>query len=313
MPQAENVFRLDTKSLPFDEALLWRRNADEFGVSLECHLHGGYGVASAFREWMVAHGWQELEGLQSEENDCAFWHANSSLAARILAVHRGDAFAKELARIKTLRGELQRQAIEAISKWNAWAEVLEQTPSIVLAGPPNVGKSTLFNFWNQAALATIQDGQGTTRDAVEVVLRLGAPGEEALFMLADTAGIGDGLDALDEQAMQFAWELIDSAWKVIWVIDTARKPSAAVLHRLQNRFPQDLILLHRADLKAEWEPSSLGIAPDFVGDQEHAGSLIAEMETKLLRGLGAPPPPGTLVALRKAQREALQDLLRDLG
>ena len=203
--------------------------------------------------------------------------------------------------------------MEAITKWNAWAEVLEQPPSIVLAGPPNVGKSTLFNRWNQAALATIQDGHGTTRDAVEVVLRLGAKGEEALFTLTDTAGLGDAMRALDQKAMQFAWEQIDAAWKVIWVLDASEKPSEAVLPRLQNRRSEDLVLLNRMDLNPGWVPSSLGIAPDFHGDQNQASTLIAELEAKLLQQLGAPPPPGTLVAVRKAQREALEDLLHGLG
>lgn len=313
VPPSQNDFRLDAKSLPFDEALLWRRSNAGSPVHLECHLHGGYGVAAAFREWMAERGWKEVENAELEKFDRDLWHANSPLAARVLAMHRGGAFEKELERIKVLRGKTQRAAIDSISKWNAWAEVLEQPPSIVLAGPPNVGKSTLFNIWNRAALATIQDGHGTTRDAVEVALSLGAPGEEALFTLTDTAGLGEGLSELDHLAMQFAWEKIDAAWKVVWVLDTALKPSPSVLKRLQNRTSKDLILLNRIDLQAEWTPSSVGIKPDLSGSQSHVTTLIAELEAKLLQHLGPPPPPSTLLAVQQAQREALQELLHGLG
>lgn len=310
-PQTENSFRLNGKSLPFDEALLWRRAAKGERLTLECHLHGGYGVASAFRDWMTEHAWLEVGGSLCEEDPSALWNANSPLAARVLAAHRGDAFQKELQRMQALPGAAQRKAIEDMAQWNAWGRVLEQPRSIVLAGPPNVGKSTLFNHWNRAALATTHDGHGTTRDAVEVTLQLGAPGEEALFLLTDTAGIGDGLSALDQQAMLLAWEQIDSAWQVIWVIDAATEPSAAVLQRLQNRKTKDLILLNRTDLKATWVPSSLGIVSDLSGQIAEVNALLVALEARLLRALGPPPPPGTLIALKESQREALEALLSD--
>ncbi|MDA0666637.1 MAG: 50S ribosome-binding GTPase [Planctomycetota bacterium] len=310
-PQTQNSFRLNGESLPFDEALLWRRETKGQSLTLECHLHGGYGVAAAFRDWMMERGWREVAGSLAEENHPALWNANSPLAARVVAAQSDNAFEKELQRIRDMPAAAQRNAVKDLAQWNAWASALEQPLSIVFAGPPNVGKSTLFNHWNRAALATIHDGQGTTRDAVEVTLQLGAPGEEALFSLTDTAGIGDGLSALDQQAMLVAWEQIDSAWKVIWVIDAAAEPSAAVLKRLQNRTAKDFILLNRTDLKESWVPSSLGIEPDLTGQIAGVDALLVALEAKILQMLGPPPPPGTLIAFKKSQREALEALLSD--
>lgn len=311
LPQVQNSFRLDAKSLPFDEALLWRRSSEGKGLAFECHLHGGYGVAAAFRDWMKEHGWREVEKALSSQDEVDFLNANSSLAARVFAAQRGHAFQKELRRIKSLPLDARRKAVDDIAQWNAWGEVLEQPPSIVLAGPPNVGKSTLFNHWNRAALATTHDGQGTTRDVLEVALQLGTHGEEAMFTLMDTAGLGDGLGDLDQQAMQVAWEQIESAWKVIWVLDAASRPSRTVVDRLKNRTAKDLVLLNRVDLEAGWVPSSVGIEPDLLGENAEVDTLLTALESKLLEALGPPPPPNTLIAVKESQRDSLEALLTD--
>jgi len=309
LPKTQNSFRLDTKSLPFDEALLWRRET-KLGENLciECHLHGGYGVAEAFRNWMQKHGWQEQVPQSKDALDDAFWQATSPLAARVLAAHRSDAFGKELTRLNALVAEERVTAIADLCRWNAWAEVLEHPPKLVLAGPPNVGKSSLFNLWNRAALATTQDGQGTTRDAVEVALHLGAGEEQALFMLSDTAGIGADIGELDRQAMELAWEQIHAAWKVIWVLDCAKKPSVEVLRGLEGRKVEDIVILNRCDLEAGWDPAEYGLSPSLCGHLGQGEEWIALLEAEVLSGLGPAPSPGTLIALKKSQREALEAL-----
>lgn len=307
LPKTKNSFRLDTKSLPFDEALLWRREEEPGSeVCIECHLHGGYGVAEAFRKWMQQNGWQEQQPGTDGGHDDALCQATSPLAARVIVAQRNDAFAQELARIDGLANPDRSAALATLSGWNAWAEVLEKPPRLVLAGPPNVGKSSLFNLWNRAALATTQDGKGTTRDAVEVALTLGEPEEQALFLLSDTAGIGEGFGELDQQAMQLAWEQIRSAWKVIWVLDHATKPSDAVLAGIENRKSEDIVILNRCDLKAGWDPAELGLAPSLRGHLGQGEPWIALLEAEVLRGLGPAPSPGTLIALKKSQRETLE-------
>lgn len=84
---------------------------------------------------------------------------------------------------------------------------------VVLAGPPNAGKSALFNALLGRPRALVSPLPGTTRDYVEAELRLG--GHEVV--LVDTAGLRDGSDALEEAGIARSREQIDGADLVVWV------------------------------------------------------------------------------------------------
>ncbi|MFK5955257.1 MAG: 50S ribosome-binding GTPase [Planctomycetota bacterium] len=309
LPISDESFRLDRHTFPFDEALLWRRAQNGKKLTLECHLHGGYGVAAAFRAWMQQRGWkEEANGTNSSLED-VFLHANSPLAARVFGAHRKQAFALEMQRLDSLSPLQRRARIQEIQQWNSWAEVLESPPKIVLAGPPNVGKSSLFNLWNRAALATIQDGSGTTRDSVEAPILLGKEMEQTLFLLSDTAGIGEGLSVLDQQAMVLALEEVASAWMVIWVLDQHVAPNPVLRQVMSQRKNRDLVVLNRCDLESTWRPDAMGLVADLSGCLALGESWIAQLEACVLSRLGHVPPPGSLVAVKKSQREELEALL----
>jgi len=91
--------------------------------------------------------------------------------------------------------------------------IAEGKPKIVLAGPPNAGKSTLFNKLVQKDAALVSPTAGTTRDYLEAEIDWdGIP-----VVLIDTAGIGNAaLNKLDEAAQMKAQELLKQADVVIY-------------------------------------------------------------------------------------------------
>ncbi|MEW5701604.1 MAG: tRNA uridine-5-carboxymethylaminomethyl(34) synthesis GTPase MnmE [Candidatus Zixiibacteriota bacterium] len=86
---------------------------------------------------------------------------------------------------------------------------------VVLAGPPNVGKSTLFNRLAQDERAIVTEIPGTTRDILREFINLdGYP-----VCLIDTAGIHDATDLVEKIGVERSHGAVRSADGAIWLID----------------------------------------------------------------------------------------------
>ena len=84
---------------------------------------------------------------------------------------------------------------------------------IVLAGPPNAGKSSLLNALAQSDRAIVTPIAGTTRDTIEVpVSRDGVP-----LVLIDTAGLRDGGDVVERLGIARTEQEIDDADLILWL------------------------------------------------------------------------------------------------
>ncbi|HKP94939.1 MAG TPA: tRNA modification GTPase [Fibrobacteria bacterium] len=92
---------------------------------------------------------------------------------------------------------------------------LARSPRVVILGAPNAGKSSLINALVEEERLLVSDIPGTTRDYVEVTLRL--PG--GLVQLVDTAGLGRPVDGLDELAMERTRMQSERADVRVWVQD----------------------------------------------------------------------------------------------
>ncbi len=85
-------------------------------------------------------------------------------------------------------------------------------PRVVLAGPVNAGKSSLFNALLGRARALVSDEAGTTRDYVEGVLNV----DDFAATLVDTAGLRRGAGPVESAGVELSREQIDSADVVVW-------------------------------------------------------------------------------------------------
>jgi tRNA modification GTPase len=113
-----------------------------------------------------------------------------------------------------------RRAIERIDRALATADAaarLREGFTVVIAGPPNVGKSTLMNALAGRDVAIISPIPGTTRDLIEVFLDLrGYP-----VILVDTAGIRDSHDPIEQEGVARARRRAESADLILWLNDRA--------------------------------------------------------------------------------------------
>jgi tRNA modification GTPase len=102
------------------------------------------------------------------------------------------------------------------------AERLRDGIRVVLAGPPNAGKSTLLNALTGRDVAIVSPIAGTTRDRIEApVQRAGIP-----FLLIDTAGLRETDEAVEAIGVERAVDAVATADCVIWLGDDAPTMSA---------------------------------------------------------------------------------------
>ncbi len=139
------------------------------------------------------------------------------------------------------------------------AERLRDGIRVVLAGPPNSGKSTLLNALVQREAAIVSDIAGTTRDLIEVPVGLkGIP-----FVFTDTAGLrDDGAEVIEAIGIDRARNAMAGADIVLWLgpegqggasaweiqaqidrPDVSRETKTTARHRLSARTGQGLELL----------------------------------------------------------------------
>lgn len=104
------------------------------------------------------------------------------------------------------------------------AELLREGYRVVVAGPPNAGKSTLFNILVGAEAAIATPIPGTTRDVLtRPIAYLGVP-----FLFADTAGLHDAVDdEVEAIGIERALEALDRADLVLWLGPEGAGPDGA--------------------------------------------------------------------------------------
>jgi len=118
--------------------------------------------------------------------------------------------------------------------------LLREGMTVVIAGRPNAGKSSLLNALAGYEAAIVTPIAGTTRDVLREHIQIdGMP-----LHVIDTAGLRDSTDAVEQEGMKRAWRAIESADRLLLVIDDQQGfgPSdQAILDRLPQRLPHTLV------------------------------------------------------------------------
>src|SRR5882672_3334938 len=141
-----------------------------------------------------------------------------------------ELIAPALAKIKALLKE-----IEEVLAAQAQSERLRDGLVVAIAGPPNVGKSTLMNQLARREVAIVSPHAGTTRDVIEVQLDLdGYP-----VTVIDTAGIRETDDPVEQEGVRRARARAEEADLVLWMIDAqheeARPRETSALWVVRNK------------------------------------------------------------------------------
>ena len=124
---------------------------------------------------------------------------------------------------------------------------LRQTPAVVIAGPPNAGKSCIMNALSGHDAAIVSDIPGTTRDTVREELMLG----QQVFTLIDTAGQREAADGLEQEGIKRANKAIREADLTLLVF-AVNEPVPALLEEMRGRIPpaRRLLVWNKIDLSA---------------------------------------------------------------
>ena len=123
--------------------------------------------------------------------------------------------------------------------------------AIVIAGLPNVGKSSLLNALLQEERALVTAIPGTTRDSIEEIIDIfGVP-----VRIIDTAGIRDDAGEVEELGIQRARELINKADLVVFLLDGSREVTEGdrLLYQ-QVRHKPLLPVINKIDICGENRP-----------------------------------------------------------
>ena len=216
---------------------------------------------------------------------------------------------------------LQSRLAELLTRTRQGA-LLREGLRVVLAGQPNVGKSSLLNALAGAELAIVTPIAGTTRDRVSETIQIhGVP-----VHVTDTAGLRADADTAADEVERIgiarSWEAIAGADAVLFLHDLSRvdEPAyqtadAAIAGRLQSVDPARLLhVFNKADLAAQAAPGEFERArPGLRLSARSGAGLEALRETLLERAGGVASPEGLFIARTRhvqALREAEGHLVR---
>jgi tRNA modification GTPase len=125
-------------------------------------------------------------------------------------------------RITGVLDDVQRQ-IDALLRSVKLGELVREGAVVVLAGPPNAGKSSLFNALLGVERAIVHETPGTTRDAIEATIEV----DRWPLRLVDTAGLRESHDVIERTGVEVSHRYITGAHLVLVCGETASELDAA--------------------------------------------------------------------------------------
>jgi tRNA modification GTPase len=188
-----------------------------------------------------------------------------------------------LGMIDRVRGEIGRAMA------NRSGERLREGLTVVLAGPPNAGKSTLLNALARRDVAIVSPVAGTTRDVIEVHCDLGG----LPVIIVDTAGLRESGDMIEREGVSRARARAQDADLVLWLVppegEESEPPQAQRLLRVGTK----------SDLNRVRHDCDLTIA---AATGEGLPELIAHLEEEASALMGQ----GDAILTRERHRKALE-------
>jgi tRNA modification GTPase len=192
-----------------------------------------------------------------------------------------------------INAALQRRCEDLSGELRTWLdrpriEQLKDGVRVVLAGPPNAGKSSLLNALVGEERAIVTDIPGTTRDHIEVPLSLGG----VPIILTDTAGLRDSPDRVEAIGVQRAGRLVEAADVLLWLGDPGDAPD----------HPNAIRLHPKADLQ-DRKPTQEGSLPVSA----FTGAGLSELLEAIQKAARRILPSEGAIALNRRQAQHVEE------
>jgi tRNA modification GTPase len=185
--------------------------------------------------------------------------------------------------------------LENIQKQAKQGALLSQGMTIVIAGKPNAGKSSLLNLLSGRDSAIVTSIPGTTRDILREHIQLdGLP-----VQIIDTAGLRESHDPIEQEGVRRAKEMIDKADRVLYLKDIADSENDnnqdALLHH-----PRVTVVYNKIDLNPK---KTLG--DGVIGISAKTGEGLDNLKNYLKNLMGFSEKSETSFSARRRHIDAL--------
>ena len=177
---------------------------------------------------------------------------------------------------------LQLASVLAASRQGS---LLREGMYVVIAGEPNVGKSSLMNCLAGEELAIVTDIPGTTRDAIRQTINVhGVP-----LHMVDTAGLREPKDKVEKIGISKTWDEISKANLVLWVsaanAPETRSANPVVAARLPKGVAQ-VMVVNKIDLCGQEPATCRGGKATEVAVSAKTGAGIDLLRSAMLEAVG---------------------------
>ena len=184
--------------------------------------------------------------------------------------------------------------------------LLSQGATIVIAGPPNAGKSSLLNAFAGSEKAIVSPHAGTTRDLIEAHIDLGG----IPVHMVDTAGLRVSDDDIEAEGVRRARETIDAADLVLCVLDDSDPASSRFeLHLETGRTAKQITVFNKSDLSGRLIGDTSDGINAAVAVSAKNGTGIKQLTEAIRTALGFQGDDEDLILARRRHLNVLEQAL----
>ena len=184
--------------------------------------------------------------------------------------------------------------------------VLTEGLTVVIAGAPNAGKSTLLNQLAGHDAAIVSEQPGTTRDLLRERIQI----EGVPLLLLDTAGLRASGDAIESEGMRRARAAMASADRVLFLIDAQADPQAQSFATERGQLPANVpvtLVYNKIDLLKGPPPAGT------LAISARSGTGLDALRRHLLDAAGYTPGDGGTLSARSRHLAVLREVAQHLA
>jgi tRNA modification GTPase len=202
-----------------------------------------------------------------------------------------------------------RQELEALAAEGRTGRVIREGRTVVITGPPNAGKSSLFNALLGVSRAIVTDIPGTTRDLLTEWVDI----DGLAITLVDTAGVRDARDQIEAEGVQRARDARRVAALALVVIDGSRPLTDEDREVISTvTAGPRLAVASKSDLPRAWDVRELGLdAAECVAVSALTGAGLPHLRRRLVASVAAREDLRDPPAISNVRHLALVDDARE--